>query len=201
MAITLTTLTFGTGVFSQSLEDSYTNLRPVVPTQTADKVEVVEIFWYGCPTCYNFEPYLQKWKGNIPDNAEFRRIPGAGNRNWVPHAKAYYAAEKLGVLDRIHQPLFDAIHKEKRNIHDEETIKEFFVELGIDGDEFSRAYNSMEVTTNVRKADVMSRKYKVGGVPAIIINGKYQTSPSKAGGYDNAIRVINTLIQRESTGS
>ena len=119
--------------YAQSFDDAYTAITPAQPTQTAGKIEVLEIFWYGCPHCYAFEPYLQQWLSRKPDNVEFRLMPGILNNNWVPHAKAYYVAEKLGILDKIHQQLFDAIHKDKRNIFSDDDVKEFFIEQGVDG--------------------------------------------------------------------
>lgn len=188
-------------VIAQSIEDSYTIIRPVQPTQTEDKIEIVEIFYYGCGGCYSFEPHLQRWLQTKPDNTEFRRIPAVFNKAWIPLAKAYYTAIKLGVLEKTHQKLFDAIHKNKRNIFDDVAIKAFFIKQGVDGDEFSRVYNSMEINTKIRQADVMGRKYRVPSVPAIIINGKYLTGPAKARSNENLFKVMNILISKESTGS
>lgn len=194
-------LTCSASVIAQSIEDSYTNIRPAQPTQTEGKVEVLEIFYYGCVHCYDYEPHLQRWLENLPENAEFRRMPAVFNNSWMPLAKAYYTAVKLGVLKKIHYPLFDAIHKNKRNLFDDNAIKAFFIEQGVDGDKFSRIYNSMEINTKVRQANVMGRKYALTGVPAIVINGKYQTGPSKAGSYENLLKVMNHLVDKESEGS
>ena len=179
----------------------YVTLDPPQATQTGDKIEVLEVFWYGCPHCYAFEPSLQKWLSTKPDNVEFRLMPGILNRAWVPHARAYYTAEKLGVLDKIHHQLFDAIHKDRRYIFDEDAIKRFFVEQGVDGDEFSKVYDSKEIDEKLKQAAQEQISAKITGVPSIIINGKYLTSPSRTGSYEKLEKVMNSLIARESKGS
>ena len=195
-------LTGGDMVTAQSQKELYVTLRPAQPTQTAaGKVEVVEIFFYGCIHCYHYEPYLLKWLQSKPANAEFHRIPVVFAKNQIPLAKAYYTAEKLGVLDKIHHPLFDAIHKNKREIFEDDAIKAFFVEQGVNANEFSRVYNSMEISTKVRQAEVMVKNYRLPGVPALVVNGKYQTSPSQAGDYDVLEQTLNSLVARESGGS
>ena len=105
--------------------DGYNVISPPQPTHTGKKIEVLEVFWYACPHCYDFEPYVKEWLQNKPDDVEFRRMPGIFRKNWIPHAKAYFTAEKLGVLDTIHTPLFDAIHKQRKKIHDDDAIKKF----------------------------------------------------------------------------
>jgi thiol:disulfide interchange protein DsbA len=184
---------------AQSGQDPYTEVRPAQPTQAAaGQVEVVEVFYYGCIHCYNYEPHLAQWLRSKPANTVFRRIPAVFGRNYIPLAKAYYTAEKLGILETMHHALFEAIHKNKRNIFDEEAIKNFFIEQGVDGVAFNRVYNSMEISTKTRQAEVMVRNYRITGVPALVINGKYLTSPSQAGDYDRLHRLVNSLVARVS---
>lgn len=178
-------------------EEAFTRIVPAQPTQTDDKIEVVEVFWYGCPHCYDFEPYVEKWLATLPEDVEFRRMPGIFNKNWVDHAKAYFTAEKLGVLDKTHTALFDALHKQKKRIFSEQELKEFFVSKGVDGDEFTRVFNSSEIETKFKQAFVMGQRYKITGVPAVIINGKYMTSGSLAGSYDNILKTIDELVDTE----
>ena len=187
---------------AQTSGDLYTTIRPAQPTQTdARRVEVVEIFYYGCIHCYSYEPHMLKWLQNKPANVEFRRMPAVFAKNQIPLAKAYYTAEKLGVLDQIHHALFEAINKNKRNIFEDDAIQSFFVEQGIEADDFSRIYNSMEISTKVRQAEVMARNYRIPHTPALVINGKYLTSPSMAGGISNLENTLNSLIVKESGGS
>ncbi|NKB36195.1 MAG: thioredoxin domain-containing protein [Gammaproteobacteria bacterium] len=177
-------------------KDSYTNIIPAQPTQT-DKIEVVEVFWYGCPHCYDFEPHVKKWLKTMPDDVEFRRMPGIFNKNWVGHARAYYTAEKMGVLDKIHTPLFEALHKDRKRIFSESEIKDFFISQGVDGKEFTRVYNSSEIETKFKQAFLMGQRYKITGVPAVIVNGKYMTSASQAGSFENILKTINELVAKE----
>ena len=182
---------------SHSQSNAYTRIIPAQPTQSVDKIEVLEVFWYGCSHCYDFEPYVKKWLATKPDDVDFRRMPGIFSKNWVPHARAFFTAQKLGVLDKIHTPLFKAIHQDRKRVHTEEALKDFFVSLGIDGNEFTKVYNSSEIETKFKQAFVMGQRYKLTGVPAVIINGKYMTSSSLAGSYDHLLKVIDDLVAKE----
>ena len=184
-------------VFNVYAGQPYVRIQPPQPTQTEDKIEVVEVFWYGCPHCYEFEPYLEKWLENKPADVEFRRMPGVFRDSWIPHAHAFYTAEKLGVLDIIHKPLLDAIHKNKQNLFNEESLKEFFVKYGVDGDAFTEIFHSNEVETRVKQAFVMGQRYGLTGVPAIIINGKYRTGGDLAGSLPEVLPVIDSLVEQE----
>jgi thiol:disulfide interchange protein DsbA len=186
---------------AQSGDKTYEYIRPVQPTQVAPgMIEVVEIFYYGCIHCYHFEPYLEKWLQDKPGNAEFRRMPAVFSKVQIPLAKAYYTAEKLGLLEKIHLPLFKAINDDRREIFTDETIKAFFAEQGVSAADFNRIYNSMEISTKVRQAEVMARNYRVPHTPALVVNGKYLTSPSMAGNYNNLEQLLDVLVQRESRG-
>jgi len=186
-----------TKVVMKDVTGLYIELPTAQPTSTGDKIEVVEVFWYGCPHCYQIEPYIEKWLKEKAEYIEFVRMPGILGKNWLSHARAFYAAEKIGVLEKIHKPLFDAIHKDKRKILDEKSLRVFFSEHGVSGDEFDRAYNSSEVEEKVRAAFTAGQGYALTGVPAIIINGKYRTSATVAGDFNKVIDVINTLAAKE----
>ncbi|MFK8067424.1 MAG: thiol:disulfide interchange protein DsbA/DsbL, partial [Gammaproteobacteria bacterium] len=163
---------------------NYELVTPAQPTQSGDKVEVLEIFWYGCGHCYNFEPDLHTWIENKADDVSFRRMPGVFRQNWVPHAKAFYTAKKLGVLEQIHTPLFNAIHERQRKIFTDDAILDFVDGLdGVDGDAFRKSYNAFSVESKVKQAMRLSKAYGIRGVPAIIVNGKYWTSGSLVGSY------------------
>jgi len=94
--------------------EGYEMVTPAQPTTSKDKVEVVELFWYGCPHCYKFEPYVERWLKRKPKNVKFVRMPGVFRASWEIHARAYYTAEILGVVDKVHKPMFEAIHEQKR---------------------------------------------------------------------------------------
>lgn len=182
---------------ARDFEESFQRVRPAQPTLTPSKIEVLEIFWYGCPHCYSLEPYLEKWLESKPEDVEFTRLPGVLNNSWIPHARAFYAAQKLGVLDKIHRPLFDALHKDHKQIFTEDQLREFFVSQGVDGGEFTRAYRSNEVETRLKQVLVLARNYKLSGVPTLIVNGKYLTSGTLAGSYEEMLKVVDRLAEQE----
>ncbi len=170
----------------------YVRLSTPVPTDTPDKIEVVEMFWYGCPHCFDLEPSVREWLKHKPDNVVFVRIPVAFGANWEPGARAYYAAEALGVLDQIHQPLFDAIHREKRKLNNEDELAAFFAEHGVDQDAFRKAYSSFQTETQLRRGNQLAQRYGVRGVPAVIVNGKYDVRSPRM------FEVVDFLIVQEA---
>ncbi|MDT8404816.1 thiol:disulfide interchange protein DsbA/DsbL [Sulfuriflexus sp.] len=186
----------------------YKKVTPSQPTTSESKIEVVELFWYGCPHCYDFEPSLSKWTENKPDNVEFIRIPAVFRQNWMPHARAYYTAEALGVLDKTHKAFFDAVHKEKQPLQTEKAIGDFFVKQGVKRDEFKRVWNSFVVQARLKRAVSMTKRYGITGVPAMVVNGKYRTggpaaninSPaaSKQEQHENVLKVVDWLVSREA---
>jgi len=176
----------------------YQALTSQQPTQHADKVEVIEFFWYGCPHCYSFEPALQEWLKSLPKNVEFIRIPAVFSDLWGKHAKAYFTAEALGVVDKIHADFFDAVQNKKEKLETEEELAKFFAAHGVSESQFHDAYNSFAVDAKMRQAPIIAGRYGITGVPAVIINGKYLTNGNLAGSQEKMIEVINTLIKQES---
>ncbi len=177
----------------------YHRITPDVPTEVEEgKVEVVEVFWYGCPHCFDFEVHLESWKENLPEHISFKRMPAVLNRSWVAHARAFYALETMGELDRIHPLFFEAIHTQGRRLRDKESMARFLFQHGIDAEKFKSAYDSMYVETKVKRSDQIVRQYGVSSVPQVVINGKYRTSASDAGGYDNLLHVVNMLAEQEA---
>ena len=183
--------------FQVNAEDGYISISPAQPTQTGNKIEVVEVFWYGCPHCYDFEPYIEKWLETKSDDVGFRRMPGIFRKSWIPHAKAYYTAEKMGVVDKIHNPLFVALHDKRKRIYDDDSLEEFFEDQGIDDKQFRKIYQSDEIDTKVKQAFVMGQRYKVTGTPAVIVNGKYMISGSTAGSFENVLKIVDQLVAKE----
>jgi len=185
------------GILAQEPAATFKEIRPAQPTRSSDKVEVLEVFFYGCIHCYNLEPFVKQWLENKPADVEFYRMPVVFRDDYKPLAQAYYTAEKLGVLDKIHEQLFSAIHKDQRQLFTEGPLKEFFIEQGVDGDEFTRIFNSAEITTKVRQAEVMGRRYMIASIPTVIVNGKYLTSPAQAQGQKELFDVIEQLVEME----
>jgi len=177
----------------------YETLSPAQPTQNPAKIEIIEFFWYGCPHCYAFEPLLEKWKKNLPANVEFIRLPAAFNELWSKHAKAYYTAEALGIVEKIHADFFEAIQSGKEKLDTEASLAAFFAAHGVTEGQFKEAYNSFAVDSKMRQAPLMASRYGITGVPAIIVNGKYKTNGTLAGSHEKMIEVMDKLIKEEST--
>lgn len=176
----------------------YQTLSPAQPTQDKTKVEVVEFFWYGCPHCYAFEPILDKWLKTLPKNVVFIRQPAAFSEVWEKHARAYFVAEALNVVDKVHNDFFDAIQNKRQALETEEDLAKFFVAHGVKEAAFHDAYKSFGVDAKLRQAKVMAPRYGITGVPTMIVNGKYVTSGTLAGGHENMIKILNQLIAQES---
>ena len=175
----------------------YERISPAVKTVDASKVEVVEVFWYGCPHCFDFEPHINEWKKNNADKVDFRRMPAIFNKNWVPHARAYYTAEILGVLDTIHPALFNALHKKRQRIFTEESLRQFFLDQGVSAEDFDTTYHSFAVDSKTRQAMVSTRDYGITGVPALIVNGRFWTSARLTGDFDGMLKVVDHLADKE----
>mgnify|MGYP001317746810 CR=1 FL=1 len=169
----------------------YVRLPTPVPLATPDKVEVVEMFWYGCPHCYELEPVTQEWLKRKPENVTFTRIPVAFGASWESGARAYYAAEALGVLDKLHQLLFDAFHQ-RRKLNTEDELAAFFAEHGVDQEAFRKAYTSFQTETQLRRGNQLAQRYGVKGVPAVIVNGQYDVRSPRV------FEVVDFLIARET---
>lgn len=176
----------------------YERITPELATHADGKVEVIEVFWYGCHHCFAFEPSISKWLRSKPDNVVFRRVPGIFARSWVAHARAFFTAELLGVLDEIHTPLFEAIHEQRRKIGDEDSLARFFAEHGIPDEDFREAYNSFSVDTKTRQAMTASKDYGITGVPSMIVNGRFRSSARLAGSFKDLLKVVDELVAKES---
>jgi thiol:disulfide interchange protein DsbA len=183
---------------SQAESLGYEILTPAQPVQNEDKIEIIEFFSYGCPHCYTLDPVLEKWLKTKPDNVEFIRQPVIFSPIYGKYAKAYFVAEALGILDKVHADFFDAIHNKKQKLSSEEQLAKFFAAHGVDETEFRNTFNSFLIDTKMRQAKAMAPRYRISGVPAVIINGKYKTSGPLAKSNENIIKVMEQLIQQES---
>jgi thiol:disulfide interchange protein DsbA len=179
----------------------YVTLPAPQPTSAPGKIEVVELFWYGCPHCHQFEPLLHKWAEALPDDVVFVRIPAVLSPRWELHARAYYAAETLGVVDKIHESLFAAIHDKRQKLESEDALAAFFTAQGVEEKQFRDAMKSFAVASKLNRARQMTQRYGIRGVPVLIINGKYRTSASEAGSHEAMLKVTDQLIQQERAAS
>ncbi len=183
----------------EELAGGYETLDAPQPTQDPDKIEVIEFFWYGCPHCYDFEPILESWVKKLPANVDFIRQPAAFSDLWAKHAKAFYVAQALGVLDdKVHADFFDTLQNKRQKLETEEELAAFFTAHGVKEADFHEAYNSFLVDTKVRQAAAMPARYGVTGVPVLIVNGKYKVDGRSAGSHEKMIEVTNQLIKKEA---
>ncbi len=159
----------------------YQTLSQALPSSTPGKIEVVEFFWYGCPHCYAFEPVLAPWIKQLPADVAFRRVHVGFNAMIKQHQKLFYALEALGKAAELQDKIFNAFHVERLDLNDEKSITELVVKLGVDGAKFKDAYNAFGVVTKAGQGTKLSEAYRIDGVPALGIGGRYLTSPSIAG--------------------
>ncbi len=167
-----------------------------IPTDNPAKIEVMELFWYGCPHCYQMEPSLAAWVKKLPADVYFKRVPGLPRPDWAPMAKAYYALEALGLVEKLHAPLFDAIHKQHVLRPDDElgTIDWITKQSGLDRKKVEEAFNSFSSNTKLNRAMQIFRSSGATGVPSLIIDGRYITSSTLAGTNQDALNVADYII-------
>ena len=180
----------------------YTELKPSQPTETdPKKVEVVEFFWYGCPHCYNLEPYLERWLKNAPPDVQFRRIPAVFNQRWGHDAAIYYTLEALGLVDKLHRPLFDAIHRDRLDTNNEQAMSQWLQKQGGDPKKFMDAMKSFGVQSKTRRAVQLTTAYKIDGTPAMGVQGRYTVSADQGRSQQGMLDTVNYLVDQVRKGN
>ena len=160
------------------------------------KVEITEFFLYSCPPCFELDPKLNKWVQDNKERVVFNRIPAVVSSSWVPLAKAYYVAEKLGILKKTHTALFDAIHKDKRIFLNEYSLSGFYEKYGVDKYQFINLYNSQEIIDKVSDARLLTVKYNLRGVPAVVMAKRYKTAPFFNRDQEQMLDVMSFLLKK-----
>jgi len=179
------------------IEGKYELLQPPQLTETGDRIEVVDVFWYGCPHCYTFLPMMEAYDKVKPEHVEIRRLPAIFRESWAAHARAYYTSLLLGVDNLTHRPLFEEIHEHRNPTDTREALAAFFERHGVDRTKFEQTYDSFAVESMVRKSVLMQQRYGITGTPSVVVNGKYRVTGRLAGSYNNVIAVVMTLVDRE----
>ena len=189
-------LVFATGEHAH--QEKYVKLNPEVPpvVDNGARHEVVELFWYGCSHCFDFEPHIKQWKQTKADDVNFVRVPAIFNAKWEQHARAYYALELMGELAKGHDLLFSGIHEQGRNLQDLDSMARYLAAHGVDETKFREGFQSFAVETKINRAKQLIRQYQATGVPTVVVNGVYKTSASQAGGYPQLIAVIDELTAK-----
>lgn len=177
----------------------YQVLMPTQPTvgEQHGKVEVAEIFMFGCPHCAAFEPLLQSWLKNAPSYVSFVRVPAVWNAIAELHARAYYTAEALGKTAEIEGPFFNEIHVKHNMLDSVDRLAAFFAQFGVDDKTFRGKFTSFEIDAKVSRATDLVKRYKVPGTPAIVIDGKYLTNGTMAGTYEMWFEIIDDLVAQQ----
>lgn len=160
-------------------------------------VEVKEFFSYACPHCFSFHPLMESWLKKAPEQVNYVPVPVVFSEAWKPYALAYHAAATLAVLDKIHDPLFNALHVEKRKLRTTDDLIGFFAEHGVDKEKAAAAFRSFPVDMAMRKSAQALRDYRIDSTPTVVVNGKYVVTPRTAGGQQQMVDVIDHLVRQE----
>lgn len=174
--------------------DGYRTLNAEPPTLNGP-VEVLEFFWYGCGACYQFEPLVEAWKADLPEGVVFSRVPAVLNPNWRLHGQAFYTAEALGVAERMHSRIFNAIHQDRNFLPSQKDIRSLFVSNGVNAEDFDTAWSSFAVDSQVRRAERLAREYQIRATPSIVVAGHYVSDPRTAGGLRELLQLTDRLAE------
>ncbi len=201
--ITVALFLIGFGFANSSVADSdivegkdYTRLVSPQPTQSGDKIEVLEFFWYGCPHCNALHPYIKTWLESMPEDVDFNYVPAILRANWVAGAKIFYTLEVINATEELHDKVYAALHNEKVNLNKESILFDWVEKQGVEREVFVDAYESFAIQNKVSRSTQMSRQYKLSGTPALVVDGKYLTSGSMGGTAKDTIRILNKLIEK-----
>jgi protein dithiol oxidoreductase (disulfide-forming) len=179
----------------------YVALDKRVPGDSAaGRVEVIEFFWYACPHCNAFEPRLEQWIAKLPKDVTLRRVPVAFRDDFVPQQRLFYALEAMGKIDELHKKVFYAIHVEKKALNTQAAIGEWLATQGVDRAKFDELYGSFAVQTKATRATKLQNDYKVGGVPALGIAGRFYTDGSLAQSMERALQITDWLVSEVKKG-
>ena len=175
---------------------NYGELKPAQPVDSGSKIEVLEFFWYGCIHCYNLEPVLEPWIKKLPSDVQFRRVPAVFNDRWAYDAAVFYSLESLGVLDKLHRPLFDAIHKDRLRTENKEALAQWLQRNGVNVKKFDETMKSFGVQSKTRRATQQTVAYKVEGTPSLAVHGRYTVSADQGGSREGMLATTDFLIDQ-----
>ena len=177
----------------------YGEINPPQPVETKGKIEVIEFFWYGCPHCYTLEPHIEAWLKSLPPDVEFRRVPAVFSQRWGHDAAIYYTLEALGLVEKLHRPLFDAIHKNNLRTDSEPALSEWLQKQGVDPKKFMDTLKSFGVQSKTRRAVQQTIAYKIDGTPAMAVAGRYTVSAEQGRTQQGMLKAVDTLVAKART--
>ena len=192
LLVTLLPMTAAHAALTEGFD--YQILSPEMGTDSGKKIEVAEFFWYRCPHCYHLEPGLNAWLKKAPKDVTIRRIPAVLNDSWAQLAKAYYSMEALGVANKYHDALFNAIHVDGLDVGKDAVLFDWAAKVGMNRQAFIAAYQSFAVQSKVLRANQLTRDSKIAGVPSFIVDGKYVTSETMTGSEEALFKTLDELI-------
>ena len=166
----------------------------------AGKIEVVEFFWYNCPHCNAFEPALEAWIKRAPKDISVRRVPVGFRDEFVPQQRLYYALEAMDLLDKLHAKVFAAIHAEKQQLNKGEAIADWVAKQGVDRAKFMERYNDFSTASKAGKATQLQNVYRVEGVPALGVAGRFYTDGTLARNMPRALQIVDYLVAEVRAG-
>ena len=167
----------------------YVELNPPRQVESANKIEVLEFFWYGCIHCYNLEPKIETWLKKLPQDVEFRRVPAVFNDRWAHDAAIFYAFDALGLLDKLHRPFFDAIHRERLRSDNWQALSAWLEKQGVDVKKFESTVKSFAVQSKTKRAIRLTSDYKIDGTPAMAVHGRYTVASA-----EDMLDTVNQLV-------
>jgi protein dithiol oxidoreductase (disulfide-forming) len=174
-------------------------LNPPQPTESGNKVEVIEFFSYACPHCHSLQPSLKAWLSRKPADVEFRRAPAVFQDNWIPFARIYYTLDAMGLIDKLHHEVFSAIHEQRLRLQEPKVLFDWVATKGVDKQKFVDTYNSFSVQSRTQRATDVTRRYNIPFTPALVVDGRYLTGPSMTAtgntvDYDRFFKVLDQII-------
>ena len=188
------------GAQQQQQRQAYTELKPAVPTEApVGKIDVIEFFWYGCIHCYNLEPALETWLKKLPPDAQFRRVPAVFTERWAHDAAIFYTFEALGVLDKLHRPFFDAIHRDRLRSDNPQALAEWLQKNGVNPQKFTEVMKSFGVQSKTKRAIQLTNAYKIDGTPAMAVQGRFTVSAEQGGSREGMLESVSKLIDLART--
>jgi thiol:disulfide interchange protein DsbA len=195
----------------------YFRIDPAQPTSTPGKIEVTEVFSYGCPACFQFHGIVDELAKSLPRGTVMTYTPASfrPDENWPLLQRAYLTAQAFGVDKQSHDAVFDAVFKSgELGMMDQQTgkpkakeawptiqdVAKFYAKYGVKPEEFVATANSFTINTKMKRADELIKAYEVDSTPTIVVNGKYRLTPITAGGYPQALELTQWLVSKEAAG-
>jgi thiol:disulfide interchange protein DsbA len=167
-------------------------INPPQPTDS-EKIEVIEFFWYGCPHCYHLEPVINAWEKGLQKDVVFKRVP-ATSGGWQSLAQMYYTIEAMGLQEKLHTKVFEAIHRDRINLGNAKQRDEWLTKQGVDPKKYAEVEKSFSVMTKLSRAKQLGDLYKIDSVPKMVVNGKFMVSAETAGGQERMVPAVDSAI-------